>query len=78
MRFNCPEYGRPVLVSEGDGRKRIECPGCREVILVPRQAGPQGSPWSRRDHSPFPVAQLLRGRVYRWYSGLARVRWGKL
>ncbi len=78
MRFNCPECGHLVLVLERDDRKRVECPGCREVILVPRQAEPQKDSRGRREGVRFSGVQLLRGRIYRWYSGLSRVRWGKL
>jgi hypothetical protein len=78
MSFNCPECGRLVRVLDGDRRKRVQCPACQEVILVPRQPESRTSPRSQHADPRFAGAHLLRGRIYRWYSGLTRVRWGKL
>ena len=36
IQFKCPECGRSIETGDERSRKRIQCPQCLEVVLVPK------------------------------------------
>lgn len=37
IQFKCPECGRSIETSAERSQKRVPCPHCLEVVLVPRE-----------------------------------------
>jgi DNA-directed RNA polymerase subunit RPC12/RpoP len=38
IQFKCPECGQSIEAAEAKSQKRIQCPYCLEIVLVPRSA----------------------------------------
>ncbi len=63
--FNCPFCNLELSIDESGVGQEIECPGCKEVLIIPSPSGGSGAA-AEEEHAPvipqgsFPEAKIIK------------------